>query len=303
MDESYRVVFNGEIAPGIQAEDLRKQLSTILTEDSTIIDKLVSGETVLIKEDENLETCQQLQKAFLAIGIFCDIESSSEDPAEQTEESEYLTVTSGSDKHAFQQQPENQPPKISIKEKLGNLRKSFTEKFASTLYKAKFAWSEGTESLKSDMEIGGMMMVVKNKFFLVLTSASLCMVILLVVVVSSDNKVMPLTDKNLTTLLKHIEFIEQAFTLEELENMTKNPNDFLDYLLVDPIKKMGYEFEPTIEFLAKDYLNGDLSEKHLKMVKAYLEITAHERSKLQSLGFISNSTRRNLDAINLKLQQ
>jgi hypothetical protein len=108
---------------------------------------------------------------------------------------------------------------------------------------------------------------------------------------------MPATEANFDNILSHIEFIESAFTNEELESMTKNRSDFLDYVLVDPIRKMGYEFEPSIEKICNDFLDGDFSAREQEKVKIYLKITSHERAELQKHGIISDSMKDKLDEV------
>lgn len=112
---------------------------------------------------------------------------------------------------------------------------------------------------------------------------------------------MPVTEKNFTLLLNHVEFIKKAFTPEELERMRNNPDDFFDYMLVDPIEKMGYQFGASIDEIATLFLSNKFASEKLTLASSYLEILARDRNSLYTSGFISEGLKDKLEMVSNKM--
>lgn len=308
MSDNYYVIFRGEIAEGYDANAVRQSVGDLMDEDDDTIEDLFSGRTHILKRDPDLSQCETLAEIFFSMGAVCHIRDSQgkdvqgasdhrEDIPNTSEKVEEATELEVIDPVIQEKLNERLAKKISFV--LANSRQGL----AGSRERISSALGEVSESIKSDMEIGGMGMLMRNRFFLVLCGTALIVMLILIGLTKFDKKAMPLTEENFTIIVDHIDFIERAFTIEELEAMTKNPGDFLDYLLVDPIKKMGYEFDASIEEMADVFIASRLSPDHLQKLKNYLEITAHERNKLHELGFISETSREKLNQVAARLSQ
>ncbi len=297
---NYYVIFRGEVAEGFEIDEVKENIASILEEDEEAMEDLFSGRTLVIKRDPSLAQCQKLRDVFLAIGAVCYIrDSEGQTESEIAENGNEDSPDNSSEDSSTAGEPLNLQEKITT-----NLRESkalLKEKTESYFYIVSELWTEASTSIKSDAEIGGIKLLIKNKFFLSLLATSLALIIAIALVLSSERKAMPISKENFTAIVDHIEFIEKAFTIEELRSMTQDPKEFLDYLLADPIKKMGYEFDASIEDIADRYLEDDFTNGELQKVKTYLEITAHERNKLKEHGFISENIKMKLDAVSIKM--
>lgn len=310
MSESFRVVFNGEIAEGFNQSDVQKKLSSILNEDELKVEKLFSGQSYIIKKNADRETCDKISQAFLLAGAVCTV-MADDTPSSKPRTTSTDTITEeNTDDSIFEADhpPSPKREKINIpgtvdtiRLKVSDIVAASQDTFSKAKEKTETVWKEGTESVSSDHEIGGMAYVVKNKYFLAVSTVLVTFLLLLFFTVSYERKSMPLTIENISVLNSHITFIENAFTIPELKKMTQNPTDFMDYLLVDPISKMGYEFNASIQDIADDFLDGDFNQKELQKLKPYLQITVQEREKLAELGFISEPVKKSLDKIQKKI--
>lgn len=73
-DMRYRVVFKGEVAPDADIKEVKEKVASVFKADSKKIEKLFSGENIVIKKNANLETCEKLSKAFKNAGAISYIE-------------------------------------------------------------------------------------------------------------------------------------------------------------------------------------------------------------------------------------
>ena len=303
MDKHYSVIFRGDVVTGSDLEEVKSKLAVLLKEDASNIDKLFSGQTYVIKRKGDLPTCEKIRRAFIGAGAVCHIqETDNAAGADKTGDDDTLKVldSTGTSKHASHKKTRRdwKNSLVQLKETMLSGKKLL----AMAQTKSVALWRDGSESIQSDIEMGGAKSLLTNKFVTLPVGAIFFILVLLVAGFTYDNETMPVTEANLDKILNHIEFIESAFTNEELETMTRNRSDFLDYVLVDPIRKMGYEFEPSIEKICDDFLDGDFSTTEEEKVNVILKLTTHEREELLKHGIISESMKNKLEKVAKVLQ-
>jgi hypothetical protein len=71
---TYKVVFEGEILPGSNGEDVKRQLATAFGIDAPTLDRLFAGRPVVIKRGIDRETAMKYKNAFAKAGAVCRIE-------------------------------------------------------------------------------------------------------------------------------------------------------------------------------------------------------------------------------------
>lgn len=304
MSKQYSVIFSGDVVTDGDIEEVKVKLAELLKEHPKNIDKLFSGQTFVIKRNADLPTCEKIRKAFIATGAVCHIkepETQQHTSGENDDETLEILDSQGNAAHADKKKTPRDWKSIitSFQTLLANSKQGM----GSVLTIIVSSWKDGSASIRSDMEMGGVKSLIGNKFVTIPLSVFSLFLVLLVLGLTYNSEVMPGTEANFDKILSHIEFIESAFTDEELESMTRNRSDFLDYVLVDPIRKMGYEFEPSIEKICNDFLDGDLNAREKEKVKIYLKITTHEREELLKHGLISDSMKKKLDKVAGALQQ
>ncbi len=306
MSNRYRILFCGDVVNGCNIEDVKKKLVSLLQEDQENIDTLFSGQTYVIKKNADLETCERIRRSFIAVGAVCYIKDPK--PQDASEED-----TEGGDTLQIIESSESSSPSLdTVKSqkkwkaflgRLSTLPNTSRQSFNGTKNKTVAFWQHASESIQSDFEIDGAKALVKNRYFLFLLLFSLCVLFALSWAVTYERKAMPMTTSNLEALVEHIAFIENAFTTEELQTMTQNRRDFLDYVLADPIHKKGYEFEATLEGMAKHYLLDKFTHEEHKKAKIYLEIASHERRELVQHGTISTEVGKMLGDVAAKMEK
>jgi hypothetical protein len=74
-EDRYNVVFSGELLSGADGARVREKLGACFRLDSTQLDNLFSGQTVVVKHDVDLLTATRFQQAFLAAGARAEIEA------------------------------------------------------------------------------------------------------------------------------------------------------------------------------------------------------------------------------------
>ena len=77
-DKKYRVIFKGDVAAGVQVDEVKQKLAASFKTDIAKIDKLFSGKRKIIKKGSDLETCEKARKAFERAGAICFIEPEQE---------------------------------------------------------------------------------------------------------------------------------------------------------------------------------------------------------------------------------
>ncbi|MBW2617117.1 MAG: TM2 domain-containing protein [Deltaproteobacteria bacterium] len=73
-DKKYSVIFKGDVAAGVQIDDVKQKLAAIFKTDIAKIDRLFSGKRKVIKKGADLEACEKAKKAFERAGAICFIE-------------------------------------------------------------------------------------------------------------------------------------------------------------------------------------------------------------------------------------
>lgn len=304
MNEQYSVIFSGDVVIGSAIEEVKSKLAELLKEDPHNVDKLFSGQTFVIKRNTDLPTCEKIRRAFIAAGAVCYIqEPEAQQSTDNEDDDETLEVLDTQGKTTHADKKKAQGDWKSIVTSLKALLDNFRHVKLRILTKIVNLWKDGSESIRADMEMGGVKSLIGNKFVTVPLGTFTFLFVLLTVGLTYNREVMPTTEENFDKIIKHIEFIESAFTSDELESMTKNRKDFLDYVLVNPIRKLGYEFEPSIEKICDEFLDGDFNARKQERVKIYLKITSHEREELHKHGIISDSMKKKLDEVVRALQQ
>jgi len=296
MNNCYRVIFCGDVAHGYEVGNVKEKITSMLKEDAETIDKLFSGQTLIIKRDPDLAKCEKVRKMFLAVGAVCyiedpetqisiDLDAITEEPPQQKAAAD--SKSSGKKSINFG----------DVKGKIASVKSVLADskdKVQQTLVKA-------SASIKADMQAGGIKTLIKNKYFLAPLAVVVALSLVIIVSVSYQGKAMPLSEKNYTQLFDHVEFVEKAFTNVELVDMKKNPADFWEYLLIEPIEKMGYEFEATIYEVSTQFLNDDFNSDEKRRAVTILKLVTPEREKLLESGVISGSLKENLDKASNKM--
>ena len=77
-DKKYRVIFKGDVAAGVQVDEVKQKLAAIFKTDIAKIDRLFTGERKVVKKGTDLETCEKARKAFERAGAICFIEPEQE---------------------------------------------------------------------------------------------------------------------------------------------------------------------------------------------------------------------------------
>ncbi len=304
MSNRYRILFGGDVVNGCDVEDVKKKLVSLLKEDKDNIDKLFSGQTYVIKKNADLETCERIRRSFIAVGAVCHIKDPEPpDSAEhEGDREETLQIIESTDSSPSIENGKSAKKWKAFLGRLSHLPNTSRQSLNGTKEKTAALWRQASESIQSDMEIGGTRLLLKNRYFLLLLLFSLGVLLALSWAVTYERKSMPMNASNLDALVEHIAFIENAFTTEELQTMTKNRRDFLDYVLADPIYKRGYEFEATVGGMARQYLRDKFSDAELRKAKTYLEIASHERRELVRHGAISPEVGKMLSDVAVKLK-
>jgi TM2 domain-containing membrane protein YozV len=73
-DKKYRVIFKGDVAAGVQIDDVKQKLAAGFKTDIAKIDSLFSGKRRVIRKGADLEACEKARKAFERAGAICFIE-------------------------------------------------------------------------------------------------------------------------------------------------------------------------------------------------------------------------------------
>jgi len=73
MSDHYKVIFEGTILPGKDADSVKKSLMDLLNQDEMVMDRLFSGKPMVIRKNADAETAENFRKAFEAAGAICMI--------------------------------------------------------------------------------------------------------------------------------------------------------------------------------------------------------------------------------------
>ena len=75
MPETFRLIFDGQIADGKTEDEVKAALSSKLKISEQIISKIFSSSTIVLKKNMDAKQAQQYQKAFESAGLICRLES------------------------------------------------------------------------------------------------------------------------------------------------------------------------------------------------------------------------------------
>ena len=307
MSNNYQVVFCGEIVEGCKEEEVIHKLAAILKEDVETIAKLFSGESRVIKRNASLATCEKIQKVFLSVGAICFIDSPEIHEVSKTEiETDAEVSGQNEEQQEYSQSVDNSSASLDAKEtitsKIANIAGLAQQFINNSKKKYSTLKTEASASIESDIEEDDIKVLLKNKYVLSFLGISLVLLVLAILPFIYDSNPMPLNDKNLTHLAEHIDFIEKAFTTEELKTRAKDTHDYLDYLLVKPVRKMEYDFDDTVIEISEEFQDDDFEQAELVKIKPYLQLLVQERQQLNQLGFISAKGKKQLDKVSRKLK-
>ena len=73
--QRYRVVFEGEVLEGLQVEEVKRGLATLVKASEAQIERFFSGKRLVIKKDVDGETATKYVKAFERLGAICRMEA------------------------------------------------------------------------------------------------------------------------------------------------------------------------------------------------------------------------------------
>ena len=73
--QRYRVVFEGEILEGLQVEEVKRGLTTLIKANEVQIERFFSGKRLTVKKDVDHETAMKYVKAFERVGAICRMEA------------------------------------------------------------------------------------------------------------------------------------------------------------------------------------------------------------------------------------
>jgi hypothetical protein len=72
--EKYKVIFQGRTIRGQKVDDVKENLASLLSKRPADIEKLFSGNRVVLKKEASLESCKIIQQKLLKAGAECMIE-------------------------------------------------------------------------------------------------------------------------------------------------------------------------------------------------------------------------------------
>jgi hypothetical protein len=292
MDTLYCVVFRGEIVDGENIDTVKKKLASMFKTDIQKIEKYFSGKNHTVKKDVNLETGEKIKAAFSKAGALCHLRKN--EPQANALESE---------------------PKLELENKnvdVGVLKDKFSKKVSEVSAQMKpginevkeqasKTFSAASKSIKSDMEAGGLQALVKNKYFIVSTAACLILLVMVLGLFSGGGKPMPLTMENLYQLGDIWEARPYQISENQVEHFKSNKKAGLEFLIVEPIEEMGYDFEATIVDISDKYLSGNLSMELSMQAMVVLMVPAQMRDEAYQHGVISKDLKNRLDRVAEKM--
>jgi hypothetical protein len=110
----FQVVFNGELAPGIDRADAEKGIAKLFKASPAQVAQFFSGKRVVVKSGVNSQVARKYQLAFEKVGAVCSVEPMSSQPEDKGR--------SSSDKAASQKQETHQQAKSTSVMKPAALR-------------------------------------------------------------------------------------------------------------------------------------------------------------------------------------
>lgn len=284
MDNQYSVIFKGEIADGENIDNVKKKLAAMFKTDGKNIDKFFSGKAHTVKKDISLETGKKIKTAFLKAGALCHLIKKESDKVAPKLENKNRTT----DINALKDKITKKVSEVSIQMKPG---------LDDAKEKASKTFATASESIKLDMETGGIQALVKNKFFI--ASIAVCFVLLLMFfgMFSGGGKPMPLTMENLNRLGEIWDAKPYQMTENQIKQFKNDPKAAFEFLLFEPIEELGYDFEATIIEISDKYLNGDLTTEQSMQAMVVILIPAQIRDKLYDNDVISKGVKDRLDKV------
>lgn len=74
MATQYNIIFEGKVLPGKDVDSVKKGLMALLKADTKAIDRLFSGNPVVIQKNVDEATAEKFRKAFESAGALCAVE-------------------------------------------------------------------------------------------------------------------------------------------------------------------------------------------------------------------------------------
>jgi hypothetical protein len=299
MSKKYNLIFSGKVKEGSQRALVRKKLALLLKKDEKTIAKLFSGTPKIIKKDADLASCKKVQKIFSQVGALCTIEESSgrqeteQDNSAPQGDNRTANDNSGSndlDGKLTGKDSGKTGKAVAVKRRLADSRRKGTERL-----------EEARSSIQHDLESGDIAQLIKNRYFQYIIGLCVGLIVLLATVIFYDDNSMPIDQHNLQTLSDHIVFIEQSFTIQGLAERTGSKKEYLEYLLVKPVKETGFSFTDTLDDLVDKFLDNDLSQDEANLGKKYLLAAASERENLLHQGYIGKTLNKKLKSVSDRL--
>ena len=81
-NEQFEIAFSGQIREGADLQEVKARIGKMFKADGAKLDRLFSGQRIVIKANVDQQTAQKYQSALLSAGAECEIRSMSTTPAE-----------------------------------------------------------------------------------------------------------------------------------------------------------------------------------------------------------------------------
>jgi len=111
-EKKYRVTFSGKIINGANVNDVKRRVLALFKSQKTNMEKLFSGQKVIIQKDKTLKECKKIKKAFLQAGVLCEIEPKA------TNDNKIVKTDEGIDNEAIESKQKKQLTKKNSNQKI-----------------------------------------------------------------------------------------------------------------------------------------------------------------------------------------
>jgi Fe2+ transport system protein B len=286
MDTLYCVVFKGEIVDGESIDNVKKKLASMFKTDVSSIEKFFTGKAHTVKKDVNLETGEKIKAAFSKAGALCHLKKTeAQKPAPEPKlESKRKAI----DVNALKENIAKRVSEASIQMKPG---------IDEAREKASKTFAKASQSIKADMETGGMQALTKNKYFVGSIAACFVLLIMFFGIFSGGGNPMPLTMENIDRLSDSYDSLMYQMSANQVAKFKNDKKAALEFSVIKPIEDMGYDFEAIILEISDSYLSGDLPMEMSMAAMAVLMVPTQARDLLYDNDVISKSVKKRLDKV------
>ncbi|WP_455366181.1 M48 family metalloprotease [Kaarinaea lacus] len=128
-ESSFRLVFQGKIAPEQDLAQVKSRLQKLFNKDATTIDRMFSGKKVALKQGLSQAQAQQYQEKMRSLGVLCDIEPQSLQSTKEASVARTITPSQPASTAAVNQYPSKQAISAGDTQKplkLADIDKAFT---------------------------------------------------------------------------------------------------------------------------------------------------------------------------------